>query len=103
MDVVLDCRIVFPARYDLRGHCGAESVIPYCHGSVLARGIFSSEGGRMNYYWIVDSVTGCTWAMGGAFRDKQSATREMLRLAWKYQNSDLRVVQRQLKEAEEGR
>ena len=45
-------------------------------------------------WWIVDSVTGCTWAMGGAFRDKESAKREMLRLAWKHKNSDLRVVTR---------
>lgn len=53
-------------------------------------------------YWIVDSVTGVTWAMGGAFRDRETAHREMLRLAWKYANSDLRVVQAQLKEAEKG-
>lgn len=45
-------------------------------------------------WWIVDSVTGIAWAMGGAFRDKESAKREMLRLAWKHKNSDLRVVTR---------
>jgi hypothetical protein len=46
------------------------------------------------HFWIIDRKTGCTWAMGGAFRDKQIAEAECLRLKWKYGNQDLRVVGR---------
>jgi len=43
-------------------------------------------------YWIVDYKTGVAWAEGGAFKDKQIADSERLRLADKYWNPDLRIV-----------
>lgn len=41
---------------------------------------------------IVDTQTGCRWAMGAVFTRRENARIECERLVRKYQNGDLRVV-----------